>query len=204
MPRISRARRLATLSWLAAAAFVVAFTPRPVAASCLEIALADVPRTPSLVVLAGTVFSVAPRSVQMGVARWFVGDDPQVVVDIFGGLGSNEPGVVTSVDWNPSRGESYLVVAERTPEGLIVTKPCFQFLASTAKLDEATAAFGEAIDPAVVATEGPTPGATPPGQAPTGDSSGGLPQAWLPLLAILAVGTIASGIWLVRMRRSRA
>lgn len=196
------ARRAVALVFLAAMAIAALAAPRPVAASCLEIALADIPQTPSLVVLAGNVVSIEPRSVRMGVARWYVGDDPQLIVDIFGGLGSNEPGAVTSVDWNPARGESYLVVAERTPDGQIFTKPCYQFLASTAKLDEATAAFGEAIDPSVEGTAAPSPSGGGSGVAPPADDRTGSVQAWLPILALVATAALASAAWAIRQRRS--
>ena len=74
-------------------------------------------------VFAGTVLALDAQHTQVAVEAWYVGEDPDDVVWVFGG---REQNAITSVDWNPATGERVVVVAESTPDGGLVTATCQQ------------------------------------------------------------------------------
>ncbi len=170
--------------------------PAPVFASCLQLDLASIPRTDSTAVFAGTVLREQAGHVFMRVDAWFLGADPVEAAEVVGGKGSNDPGVITSVDWNPQAGESYLIVAERAAQQGFATKPCEQIAVDPAVLQQASSVFGAPLQPPFAqpgspAASSPTvaPGASANGDpAPTGvtnDSSEA--TSGLKTLAVVAV-----------------
>lgn len=121
--------------------------PARVLASCQQLDLASLPRTDSTAVFAGTVLREQAGHVFMRVDTWFLGADPVEAAEVVGGRGSNDPGVITSVDWTPQPGESYLVVAERAAQLGFATKPCQQIAVDPAVLQQASSVFGAALQP---------------------------------------------------------
>lgn len=121
--------------------------PARVLASCLQLDLASIPRTDSTAVFAGTVLREQAGHVFMRVDAWFLGADPVEAAEVVGGKGSNDPGVITSVDWTPQAGESYLIVAERAAQQGFATKPCQQIAVDPAVLQEASSVFGAPLQP---------------------------------------------------------
>lgn len=194
---------------------VASAVPGPVHASCMLLDLATIARTQETAVFAGTVTGIQADHVFMRVEAWFVGADPVGDAEIIGGRGSNDPGVVTSVDWTPAVGERYLVVAERKAPGGFVTKPCQQTALTPDLVARATTILGAPILPPF-ATVGPpatsaSPALTTPspgftsrptstgtdGSSPTGS---GLDPVWVVFLAMLAIGAVLFGF--VRARRA--
>ena len=122
-------------------------SPARVVASCLQLDLASIPRTDSTAVFAGTVLREQAGHVFMRVDAWFLGADPVEEAEVVGGKGSNDPGVITSVDWTPQAGESYLIVAERAARQGFATKPCQQIAVDAAVLQQASSVFGAPLQP---------------------------------------------------------
>lgn len=172
-------------------------TPAPVLASCLPLDLAAIPRTTALVVFSGTVESVDGSATRVRIDRWFSGSNPAAVVTVSGGRGSTDPKVVTSADWAPVVGKSYLVVAQRDAAGRLTTEACMQARADDATLASAKALFGSGAQPAVA-----------PGSPATDEASRTAVSSQLdPRLAIALVATAAAllllGVRLItRQRRS--
>ena len=161
--------------------------PAPVAASCLSLDLASIPRTPDLVVVAGTVAAAAPGRTAMLVDSWFTGPAPKPAVTILGGL--VQPGTVTSADWAPNVGERYLVVASARPDGSIVTEPCTQTLADPAVLASAERIFGSPSYPVA-----------PPTRLPAQADWGLLPLIAIVLAVLLALSGLVFVVFLARRR----
>lgn len=167
--------------------------PAQVLASCLPLDLASIPRTDSTAVFAGTVLREQAGHVFMRVDAWFLGAQPVESAEVVGGKGSNDPGVITSVDWTPQVGESYLIVAERAAEQGFATKPCQQVTVDAAVLQQASSVFGTPLRPPFAQ---PDSSATPPTSAAPGALNGdpvatGAPQeseaSWLQPLAVVAI-----------------
>lgn len=148
--------------------------PARVLASCLQLDLASIPRTDSTTVFAGTVLREQAGHVFMRVDAWFLGADPVEAAEVVGGRGSNDPGVITSVDWTPQAGESYLIVAERAAQRGFATQPCQQISVDPAVLQQATTVFGAPLQPPFA--QPGSPAAPPPTDAP-GASANGDPAA---------------------------
>lgn len=216
MPRLIRRGLLGALLFFVG---VASAAPRPVHASCRLLDLATIARTQATAVFAGTVTGIRADHVFMRVEAWFVGADPVGDAEIIGGRGSNDPGVITSVDWTPAVGEQYLVVAERKAPGGFVTKPCQQTAVTPDLVARATTILGAPILGAPIlppfATVGPpatsdSPALTTPspsftsrptstgpdGSSPTGS---GLDPVWVVFLAMLAIGAVLFGF--MRARR---
>lgn len=165
-----RSRSLAT----AVAVLAVGLTlgdPARVLASCLQLDLASIPRTDSTAVFAGTVLREEAGHVFMRVDVWFLGADPVEAAEVVGGKGSNDPGVITSVDWTPQAGESYLIVAERAALQGFTTKPCQQIAVDPAVLQQATSVFGAPLQPPFAQSGSPAAESSTvaPGASATGD-----------------------------------
>ena len=97
----------------------------PAAASCipLDTMLPDA-ATPGALVFVGTVTGTDQARTQLIVDAWYLGDGPtHLVVE-----GGRQPGTITSADWVPGPGERFVVVAERTAEGGLITGTCEQSL----------------------------------------------------------------------------
>lgn len=148
--------------------------PARVLASCLQLDLASIPRTDSTAVFAGTVMREEAGHVFMRVDAWFLGADPVEAAEVVGGKGSNDPGVVTSVDWTPQTGESYLIVAERAAQEGVATQPCQQILIDPAVLQQASSVFGAPVQPPFAQPGSP---AAPSSTAAPGASANGDPTA---------------------------
>lgn len=143
-------------------ALPVAFTATPVAASCIWLAdMLPEPSTPGVVVFVGTVVSSDELTTDLTVESWYLGE-PRAAVQVVGG---REPDVITSVDWTPSVGESYVVVAQVVDE-VLVTGTCMQSMPDPGLLDELAAVYGEpelpsagvgSPSPSPVVTSGETP-----------------------------------------------
>jgi hypothetical protein len=144
--------------------------PARVLASCLQLDLASIPRTDSTAVFAGTVLREEAGHVFMRVDVWFLGADPVEAAEVVGGKGSNDPGVITSVDWTPQAGESYLIVAERAAQQGFTTKPCQQIAVDPAVLQQATSVFGAPLQPPFA--QPGSPAASSPTVAPSASTSG--------------------------------
>lgn len=166
--------------------------PAQVLASCLPLDLASIPRTDSTAVFAGTVLREQAGHVFMRVDAWFLGAQPVESAEVVGGKGSNDPGVITSVDWTPQVGESYLIVAERAGEQGFTTQPCQQIPVDAGVLQQASSVFGTPLRPpfiqpgssgARLASAGPAAVVGDP--AATGNTEDS--EAWLQPLAVVAV-----------------
>jgi hypothetical protein len=148
--------------------------PARVLASCLQLDLASIPRTDSTSVFTGTVLREQEGHVFMRVDAWFLGADPVEAAEVVGGKGSNDPGVITSVDWTPQPGENYLIVAERAAQEGFATQPCQQIAVDAAVLQEASSVFGAPLEPPFA--QPGSPAVSSPTVAP-GASSNGDPAA---------------------------
>ena len=177
-------------------------TPAHVWASCLPLDLASIPRTDSTAIFAGTVLREQAGHVFMRVDAWFLGAQPVESAEVVGGKGSNDPGVITSVDWTPQVGESYLIVAERAAEQGFATKPCQQVAVDAAVMHQASSVFGAPLQPPFAQPgSSATPSASAAPGAPNGDPAAtGTTQdseaSWLQPLAAVAVliGLVAVGL----------
>lgn len=146
--RRTRPRRLVVSASLALISAALLGSPAPALGSCLPLHLGEIPETPSLVVFSGTVVSTTGAVTTLRVERWFSGAGPTARVTVYGGRGSADPRVVTSVDWAPVTGSAYVVVAQRSEDGRLTTQACQQARADEETLSSAIAAFGPGIIPA--------------------------------------------------------
>jgi hypothetical protein len=179
----------ALLSVLAALAPTGA--PR-VAASCLPLDLAAIQRTETTSVFSGTITRTEAGHVWVQVEHWFLGRDPVDSAEVIGG---SQPNVITSVDWMPSPGQKYLVVAERAAPRGFVTSPCQQAPADDVILQQADTVFG-------VPREGPFATATASlGPQAPGAAQAGQPDLLAPLLLLMAAGALALVLILLARRR---
>lgn len=168
-------RRSLSLAFAAALIAVGVAASRTVTASCLPLDLTSIPRTDQTTVFAGTVTAVQSGHVFLNVDAWFLGNDPVGSAEVIGGNGSNEPGVITSVDWAPQPGERWLVVAERAgPQGFD-TQPCQQVPIDVGVVQQATKLFGAPLEPPFAVSGSGSP-SSPPTAAPAASSSA-LPSA---------------------------
>lgn len=115
--------RSAALAWTLALSGA-AFATSPALASCipLDTMLPDA-ATPGQLVFLGTVTGSDALHTQLIVDAWYLGDAPTDLVIVVGG---RQIGTISSVDWNPAPGEQFIVVAERSPEGSLLTGTCQQ------------------------------------------------------------------------------
>lgn len=182
--------------------------PAHVLASCLSLDLASIPRTDSTAVFAGTVLREQAGHVFMRVDAWFLGAPAVESAEVIGGKGSNDPGVVTSVDWTPQVGESYLIVADRVAEQGFATKPCQQVAVDPAVLQQASSVFGAPLQPPFVQPgSSATPSRSAAPAAPAGDpaATGNTEdsEAWLQPLAVVAVLVVLVAVGLLGPPLSR-
>ena len=146
-PRSFRAGLLA-----ATLALPLAFVATPVAASCIPLAdLLPEPSTPDAVVFVGTVVSSDELTTDLTVESWYLGEF-RALVQVIGG---REPDAITSVDWTPSVGEPYVVVAQILDD-VLLTGTCMQSMPYPELLDELASVYGEPEVPAAV-VDGPSP-----------------------------------------------
>jgi hypothetical protein len=133
-----------------------AFAATPVAASCIPLPdMLPEPLTPGAVVFVGTVVSSDELTTDLTVERWYLGE-ARAVVQVVGG---REPDAITSVEWTPSIGDRYVVVAQVVDETL-VTGTCMQSMPYPELLDELAFTYGEPeVPPAGV--DGPPPSPSP-------------------------------------------
>ncbi len=199
-------------AFLALAASSALQSPAPTLASCMEISFDD---QPGVVVFAGTVAEVDPArsgTARMAVEQWFAGERPSDSVVVTGAAYSNEPGVVSSVDWTPRAGEAYVIVGRWEDSGAVVSEPCQQMPVTAGKLDEARAVFGEPLEapfasPAPVVD--PNAGEDPPPVTAEPESGGAGPARGAPVLPAgpIVVGTrrgiAALAALIIRDRRAR-
>jgi hypothetical protein len=186
-------------------------------ASCAQLDLASIPRTDSTAVFAGTVVREQAGHVFMRVDAWFLGADPVEAAEVVGGKGSDDPGVITSADWTPQAGESYVIVAERAAQQGFTTEVCQQTAIDQAILQQASSVFGAPLQPPFAqpgspAVSSPTvaPGASakgdPTATGPTrdsGEAASGLPP--LAAVAILVI-LVAAGLlgWVLKRPKPTA
>ena len=178
----------------------LAVAPAPVQASCVPLDLATLPRTAETAVFAGTVTRVLADHVFMRIEAWFVGADPIEDAEIIGGRGSNDPDVVTSVDWIPAAGERYLVVAERQAPNGFVTKACQQMSVEAGVIEGATAVLGAPLSPPFGPSGSPAASPSPNDGSPTSGATDTLP--WVALVALVVLGALMA-LLMLRQRRHR-
>lgn len=210
---MNRRWRSLPLGLATAAIGVVLAAPGPVMASCPQLDLAAIPRTDATTVFSGTVQAVQAGHVFLQVDAWFLGKDPVESAEVSGGRESNDPGVITSVDWTPQPGERYLVVAERAaPEGF-VTKPCQQVGADAGVLQQATTVFGAALLPPFAAPGSAMPspttaapshsGAASPAPSAASEEAATSASGLVPLAIISAFVLVAAALTVWRLRRRK-
>ena len=148
-PRSVRAGLLAAIL-----ALPLAFVATPVAASCIPLAdLLPEPSTPDAVVFVGTVVSSGELTTDLTGESWYFGE-PRALVQVVGG---REPDAITSVDWTPSVGERYVVVAQ-VVDDILVTGTCMQSMPYPELLDQLASLYGEPeVSAAGVGSPSPSP-----------------------------------------------
>ena len=206
-------KRRSTLLSAASAVLVLGVglgAPAHAFASCLQLDLASITRTDTTAVFAGTVVREQAGHVFMRVDAWFLGAQPVASAEVVGGKASNDPGVITSVDWTPQAGERYLVVAERAAEQAFSTRPCQQVAVDPAVLQQASSVFGAPLQPPFAQPGGSVSPSGPAVGAPNGDpeatgSTQGSEASWLQPLAVGAalIAVAAVGLLGRALRRRR-
>ena len=132
----------------------LSFAATPVAASCIPLAdMLPEPSTPGVVVFVGTVVSSDELTTDLTVESWYLGE-PRAELQVVGG---REPDAITSVEWTPSVGERYVVVAQVMDE-VLLTGTCMQSMPYPELLDELASIYGEPeVPPAGVGGPSPSP-----------------------------------------------
>jgi hypothetical protein len=125
----------------------------PAAASCIPLAdlLPDATSEASAVFV-GTVLAAGDVHTEMSVDSWYLGRAPVGTVVVVGG---RDPEAITSVDWDPSPGERFVVVAEPMSEGPWVTGTCQQSMPYPELLEALVARYGEPREAPFAATPEP-------------------------------------------------
>ena len=148
-------RRL--LIWLPAALLGMALaTPLPALASCIPPQFQTFGGEPDTVVLEGLIVAAEPNRVIVDATKWW-GTEPTQRVAIQRPVA--DPTVMTSVDWSPQAGETWLIVARREG-GLLVTGTCEQMIVDANTLGEVRSSLGEPVVPQPAAD--PAAGQTAP------------------------------------------
>lgn len=165
--RTVRTAALASTLALSGAAFATA----PALASCvpLDMMLPD-PTTPGALVFLGTVTGSDLVHTEVIVDAWYHGESPADVVVVVGG---REVGTISSVDWNPAPGEQVVVVAERSPDGSLLTGTCQQATPYPELLGTLLARYGAPQLPPFVPAPSASPsvdGSPAPSGMPDGES----------------------------------
>lgn len=169
--------------WPAAALLVLTLAaPVPALASCVPPQFQAFGGQPDTVVLEGVIVAAEPNRVIVDATKWW-GTEPTQRVAIQRPLA--DPTVITSVDWSPQAGETWLIIARREG-GLLLTGTCEQLVADVNTLGEVRSSLGEPVVPQ-------------PAAAPVEDPPAPLLPIALAGAAVLAVAGLL--IWRRRSRR---
>lgn len=132
------------LIWLPATVLVLTLTiPLPALASCIPPQFQTFTGQADTVVLEGVIVAVEPNRVIVDATNWW-GTEPKQRVAIQRPVA--DPTVITSVDWSPQAGETWLIIARRDGD-LLVTGTCEQLVADANTLGEVRSSLGEPIVP---------------------------------------------------------
>jgi MYXO-CTERM domain-containing protein len=142
---------------LAFGAFVAA--PAAAQASCIPPQFQTFAGGTDTVVLEGGIVAVEPNRVIVDALKWW-GTEPTQRVAIQ--RPATDPTVITSVDWTPQVGETWLIVAHRQGD-LLVTGTCEQLAADDVTIGEVRSSLGEPVvpQPAVDPAANQTPPVVP-------------------------------------------
>lgn len=162
-------------------------SPGSALASCVPPAFQTFAGAADTVVLEGEIVAVEPARVIADATKWW-GTGPTQRVAIQRPVA--DPTVITSVDWTPQAGETWIIIARRQDD-LLVTGTCEQLPADPATLGEVQSSLGDPVVPQPAAEPSP-----PTGQVATQ----GVPV--LPL-AIGGLSVLVLGGVLVWQRRAR-
>ncbi|CAN5476452.1 hypothetical protein BH20CHL6_BH20CHL6_01450 [soil metagenome] len=136
-----------------AACLMLVVGPSHVIGSCSPLAMVPVPD--GAVVFIGDVLGHQGERTKLAVRAWYTGAEPADIVVVVGG--QLEPGErESSADWLPSLGERYAVIAERTPDGALVTDLCMQGLVGPPLRAVLQERYGEPLVPPFAAVATPT------------------------------------------------
>lgn len=170
------------LLWLPAALLVLTLAaPMPALASCIPPQFQAFGGQPDTVVLEGVIVAAEPNRVIVDATKWW-GTEPTQRVAIQ--RPAADPTVITSVDWSPQAGETWLIIAHREGE-LLVTGTCEQLAADVNALGEVRSSLGEPVVPQ-------------PAAAPEADQTAPV----LPIAVAVAAALAVAGV-LIWQRRSR-
>lgn len=169
--------------WPAAALLALTLgAPTPALASCIPPQFQTFGGQPDTVVLEGVIVASEPTRVIVDATKWW-GTEPTQRVAIQRPVA--DPTVITSVDWSPQAGETWLIIAHR--EGaLLATGTCEQLAADANTLGEVRSSLGDPVVP------------EPPAEPAAIQTGPVLPLA-LAGAAVLAVAGLL--IWRRRSRR---
>ncbi len=130
--------------WPAAALVVMALAaPVPALASCLPPQFQAFDGQRDTVVLEGVVVAAEPNRVIVDATKWW-GIEPTRRVAIQ--RPAADPTVITSVDWSPQAGETWLIVAHREGD-LLRTGTCEQMGVDANTLGQVRSSLGEPVVP---------------------------------------------------------
>lgn len=170
------------LIWLPAALLGLALAaPVPALASCIPPQFQAFGGQAGTIVLEGVIVAVEPNRVIVDATKWW-GTDPKQRVAIQRPLA--DPTVITSVDWSPQAGETWLIIARRDGE-LLVTGTCEQLVADANVLGEVRSSLGEPVVP-----------------RPAADPAEDQPSPILPI-AFAGIAALAIAGLLIRQRRTK-
>lgn len=171
------------IPWPAAALLSLTLAaPVPALASCIPPQFQTFVGQPDTVVLEGVIVAAEPNRVILDATKWW-GTQPTQRVAIQRPVA--DAMVITSVDWSPQAGETWLIIARRDGE-LLVTGTCEQLVADANTLGEVRSSLGEPVIP------------QPPAEPASIQTAPVLPIA-LAGAAVLAVAGLL--IWQRRTRR---
>ena len=122
-------------------------------ASCVPIEMQTSAQEPGVVVMAGTITQVTDRQVVLAIQRWW-GDGPQQSAAVE--RPATDPTVISSTDWSPQPGESWIVVARRATD-VLTTNVCEQMPATGETIANVQGTLGEGTVPAPAGEASPAP-----------------------------------------------
>lgn len=121
--------------------------PGTALASCVPPAFQTFAGEANTVVLEGGIVAVEPTRVIVDATKWW-GAEPRERLAIQRPVA--DPTVITSVDWKPQAGETWLIIARREGD-LFVTGTCEQLSADPATLNEVQSSLGAPVVPQTAA-----------------------------------------------------
>ncbi len=123
-------------------------------ASCVPVDMQISAHDPGVVVMAGTVTQVTDSQVVLAIQRWW-GDNVQQSAAVE--RPPTDPTVISSTDWVPQPGESWIVVAQRGTD-VLTTSVCEQTPATGETIANVQRALGDGIVPAPAGEASPASG----------------------------------------------